>query len=114
MKLNFSLDVIKCTAITTSPTGTEFALATTEGVSIYSRDSENFSPIGLNETATPANLLKALDAKKFGEAIIMSLSINEPSLIRQTFETIPMKEITLLASTIPSSYAIPALGFVAR
>ena len=106
--------MIKCTAITTSPTGTEFALATTEGVSIYSRDSENFSPIGLNETATPANLLKALDSKNFGEAIIMSLSINEPSLIRQTFETIPMKEITLLASTIPASYAIPALGFVAR
>ena len=106
--------MIKCTAITTSPTGTEFALATTEGVSIYSKDSDNFSPIGLIESATPSNLLATLEAGNYGEALIMALSLNETKLTRQTFETIPIKEITLLANTIPASYAVPALNFVAR
>ena len=109
---SFKLDVIKCTAITTSPTGTEFALATTEGVSIYSKDSTNFSPIGLTESITPVNLLKSLDSKLYGDAMVMALSLSETQLMRRTFESIPLNEIQLLASTMPPAYAIAALTFV--
>merc|ERR1712147_390297 len=82
------------------------------GVSIYSKDATNFSPIGLAEAITPSNLLKSLNEKLYGEAIVMALSLNETQLTKRTFESIPLKEIDLLASTMPPAYAIAALTFV--
>jgi len=108
------LGAVKCFGLSVSPAGSEFAFATPEGVSIFGKNRTLFAPIGLSEAATPANCILNLENENYAEALLIALTLNEISLLRQTVESIPIKMISLLASTLPHSFAIMALNFISR
>ena len=97
-----------------SPAGNEFSIATPEGVSIFAKDSNTFAPVSLSESATPDNILKALKIDNYSDAIVMAFTRNEEKLIRRVIESIPLSNIELIVASLPATYAIPALTFVAR
>ena len=70
-------DSLKCQCVTVSPAGNEFAIATPEGVSVYSKNSNYFQPINLTESATPKNFLLNLANGDFGYALNMALTLSE-------------------------------------
>ena len=79
-----------------SPTGREFAAATTEGLLMFSLESKLiFDPFELDEEATPKATRQYLRQSVYDIALSMALRLNEPDLIREVLEQIPMKEVTL-------------------
>jgi periodic tryptophan protein 2 len=58
---------VRCTGVQFSPTGLAFAVASTEGLLVYSvDDSLVFDPFELGEDVTPAAAVAALDGGGFG------------------------------------------------
>ena len=79
-----------------SPTGREFAAATTEGLLMFSLETKlMFDPFELDEEATPKATRQYLRQSVYDIALSMALRLNEPDLIREVLEQIPMKEVTL-------------------
>ena len=105
---------VKCLSVSVSPAGNEFAFATPEGVNIFAKNRSIFAPIGLSEAATPANCILNLEKENYAEALLIALTLSENNLLCQIVEAIPIKMIKLLVSTLPHSFAIPALNFIAR
>lgn len=105
---------IACQGIHFSPTGNEFALATAEGISIYSKSRRTFASLPLNESATPGNVLKNLNTGEYGSALNMAMVINKDSLIRQTVESVPRNSIELLVGSLPDNISLPLLSWIAK
>ena len=55
-----------------------------------------FDPFELDEEATPKATRQYLRQSVYDIALSMALRLNEPDLIREVLEQIPMKEVTLL------------------
>ena len=82
-----------------SPTGREFAAATTEGLLLFSLDSKMmFDPFELDEDITPKAAKMHIRNSNYYLALSMALRLNEPDLIRQVMEQIPVNEVSILSS----------------
>lgn len=108
--------VIRTSAIRFSPTGASFAAASTEGLLIYSTsDSFYFDPFDLDEDVTPASVERALnDENDVLKALIMSFRLNEKYLIKKVYESIPSREIKLVAKGVPVIYLARLLEFLVQ
>lgn len=96
-----------------SPTGRDFAAATTEGLLIYSLDTKlMFDPFELDEEITPNTIRETIKDKDFGKAVLMALRLNETDLIRQAVEHVPKSDIGLVAADMPEKYVEKMLKFV--
>ncbi|KAJ5995118.1 hypothetical protein N7481_002095 [Penicillium waksmanii] len=87
---------VRVTCVDFAPTGRAFCAASTEGLLVYSLDTDFvFDPVDLDITITPSTILATLDAAKaaaeantidddntFLKALIMAFRLNESKLIR--------------------------------
>ncbi|KAF2970854.1 hypothetical protein GQX73_g2718 [Xylaria multiplex] len=106
---------VKVTGVAFSPAGTSFCAASTEGLLIYSLDSElQFDPFDLNMEITPASTLAVLENEKdYLKALVMAFRLNEAGLIKRVFQAIPYPDIPLVVGQFPTVYVARLLRFVA-
>ena len=108
------LPEIRVTSVGFSPAGTSFCAASTEGLLIYSLDSNlQFDPFDLNMEITPASTLAVLQEGDYLKALVMAFRLNEASLIKAVFQAVPHREIPLVVAGVPGVYVSRLLRFVA-
>nr|XP_014091332.1 periodic tryptophan protein 2 homolog [Bactrocera oleae] len=106
---------IKVFSVRFMPTGQAYAVATTEGLCLYSLDKGVvFDPFHLSLEVTPKSIHESVDKQDFSQALIMSLKLNEPHLIYMVLEKIPRNDIKLICSTLPETFAPSLLQILAR
>ncbi|TVY52781.1 Periodic tryptophan protein 2-like [Lachnellula cervina] len=106
---------VRVTGVSFAPTGRSFCAASTEGLLIYSLDTiPLFDPVDLDLAVTPASTLHVLHKERdYLKALVMAFRLNEAPLIRQVFEAIPHKNISLVVEETPVVYIPRLLRFVA-
>ncbi|KAL2002671.1 hypothetical protein VTN02DRAFT_6206 [Thermoascus thermophilus] len=120
---------VRVSAVAFSPTGRSFCAASTEGLLIYSLDTEFvFDPFDLDIDITPDSILATLDAAKkagaatssddnessFLKALIMAFRLNESALIHRVYEAISPSNIPHIVRSVPTVYLPRLLRFVAH
>lgn len=119
---------VRVMSVDFAPTGRAFCAASTEGLLIYSLDTDFvFDPIDLDITITPSTILATLEAAKtaaasnavdddntFLKALIMAFRLNESKLIRAVYEGIPPPDIPHVVRSVPTVYLPRLLRFVAH
>ncbi|KAJ5908542.1 periodic tryptophan protein 2 [Penicillium taxi] len=119
---------VRVMSVDFAPTGRAFCAASTEGLLIYSLDTEFvFDPFDLDITITPSTILATLDAAKqahktgtndeentFLKALIMAFRLNESKLLRAVYEAIPPSDIPHVVRAVPTVYLPRLLRFVAH
>lgn len=97
--------VIRTKCLRIAPTGRTWAAATTEGVLIHSiDDSFIFDPTDLDIDVTPEAVDEALSEGQMRRALILSLRLNEDSLIKKCIFAVSPVDIPAVAPTIPYRY----------
>ncbi|WEW56157.1 U3 snoRNP protein [Emydomyces testavorans] len=124
---------IRVTSTAFSPTCRSFCASSTEGLLVYSLDTDLvFDPFDLDISITPDTILATVTAAKsastasssassntkladssFLKALIMSFRLNESSLIRTVYESIPPRDIPHIVRALPTVYITRLLRFVA-
>jgi periodic tryptophan protein 2 len=120
---------VRVSAVAFSPIGHSFCAASTEGLLIYSVDTEFiFDPFDLDISITPDSILDTLQAAKnssssappdssessFLKALIMAFRLNQAPLIRVVYEGIPASDIPHVVRAVPTVYLPRLLRFVAN
>ncbi|OJJ48949.1 hypothetical protein ASPZODRAFT_149923 [Penicilliopsis zonata CBS 506.65] len=120
---------VRVTSVAFSPTGRAFCAASTEGLLVYSLDTEIvFDPFDLDIDITTSNILATLEAAKkastsgtaddddasYLKALIMAFRLNEARLIRVVYEAIPAGDIPHVVRSVPTVYLPRFLRFVAH
>lgn len=119
---------VRVMSVDFSPTGRAFCAASTEGLLIYSLDTDFvFDPYDLDITITPSTILETLDAAKvasatntidddntFLKALIMAFRLNENKIMRAVYESIPPQDIPHVVRDVPTVYLPRLLRFVAH
>lgn len=104
---------IRVTSVQFSPTASSFAASSTEGILIYSVDEEViFDPFDLDLETTPESINESLISKEYLTALVMSFRLNEVDLIHKVYESIPIKDIPIVASDLPIIYVEKLLTFI--
>ncbi|XP_020581444.1 periodic tryptophan protein 2 homolog [Phalaenopsis equestris] len=102
---NLGRPIIRTKCLKISPTGRSWAAATTEGVLIYSIDeSFIFYPTDLDIDVTPEAVDSALSEALHQRALLISLRLNEGSLIKKCIFFVKTADIPAIASSIPVKY----------
>ncbi|KAJ5586229.1 hypothetical protein N7450_006016 [Penicillium hetheringtonii] len=108
---------VRVTCVDFAPTGRAFCAASTEGLLVYSLDTDFvFDPVDLDITITPSTILATLEAAKaasesntvdddntFLKALIMAFRLNESKLIRAVYEAIPLQTLPTQSDLFPLS-----------
>lgn len=119
---------VRVMSVDFAPTGRAFCAASTEGLLIYSLDTDFiFDPFDLDITITPSSILATLEAAQkaaasdavdeentFLKALIMAFRLNESKLIRAVYEAIPPSDIPHVVRSVPTVYLPRLLRFVAH
>ncbi|KAK9281854.1 hypothetical protein L1049_004760 [Liquidambar formosana] len=102
---NHGRPIIQTTCLRIAPTGRTWAASTTEGVLIYSMDeSFIFDPTDLDIDVTPGAVDAALSEDQPSRALILSLRLNEDTLIKKCIFAVSPIDIPAVAATIPFRY----------
>ncbi|KAJ1966268.1 U3 snoRNP protein [Dipsacomyces acuminosporus] len=97
-----------------SPTGRQWAAASTEGLLIYSLDETMvFDPYELDEDVTPDTIRNLTRKGEHLRALVNAFRLNEQYLIRETYEAIPPLDVVLLTKDFPEAYLEKLLKFIA-
>ena len=114
---------VRVSCVAFSPTGRSFCAATTEGLLIYSLDSDFvFDPFDLDISITPNSILDTLEAAKAGttgdntsflKALVMAFRLNESNIIRAVYEGIAAADVPHVVDALPTVYLPRLLRFVA-
>ncbi|XP_043721408.1 periodic tryptophan protein 2 [Telopea speciosissima] len=97
--------VIRTKCLRIAPTGRFWAAATTEGVLVYSIDeSFIFDPTDLDMDVTPEAVDDALDDDQPQRALLLSLRLNEDTLIKKCIVSVKPVDIKAVALSIPFKY----------
>ncbi len=101
---------LRCRGLALSPSGREWAAASTEGVLLYSRDSgaAAFDPTYLTEDLTPAAVAAALAAGSHARALLLALRLGEPGLVARAVLATPENAVPAAAAGVPPAL-LPAL-----
>ena len=76
-----------------SYTGRAWAATTTEGLLIYSLDSNLvFDPFDLEMDITPTNVKSTLAKGEYSTALMLSFRLNEKGLIQEVLENTPVTD----------------------
>ncbi|KAH8413779.1 hypothetical protein KR222_008085, partial [Zaprionus bogoriensis] len=98
-----------------SPTGQAFAAAGTEGLCVYALDKGVvFDPFDLSLEVTPKATHDALKKQEYTKALVMSLKLNEPSLVNLVLERVPYRDIELICTDLSPDFAQRLLQQLAR
>ncbi|KAJ9692558.1 hypothetical protein PVL29_011551 [Vitis rotundifolia] len=102
---NHGRPVIRTKCLRIAPTGRSWAAATTEGVLVYSMDeSFIFDPTDLDIDVTPEAVDAALSEGQPSRALILSLRLNEDTLIKKCIFAVSPVDIPAVASSVPLRY----------
>ncbi|XP_062060510.1 periodic tryptophan protein 2 homolog [Lepus europaeus] len=105
---------IRVTSLRFSPTGRCWAATTTEGLLLYSLDSQMlFDPFELDTSVTPKRIREALRRREFTQAILMAFRLNEQTLVQEALEAVPWDEIEVVSASLPELYVEKVLRFLA-
>ena len=91
-----------------NPTGRSFAAATTLGLLVYSLDApgilaeESFDPMELDIELTPEAVRGAITKGDSLLALLGALRLNEASLLRKIYEQVPIEEVPLVLTRLPT------------
>ncbi|KAJ2704779.1 U3 snoRNP protein [Coemansia sp. IMI 203386] len=97
-----------------SPTGRQWAAASTEGLLIYSLDETiTFDPYELDEDVTPDTIRDLSRKGDHLRALVNAFRLNERYLIREVYEAIPPLDVILLTKDFPEAYLERLLRFIA-
>ncbi|CAM8882854.1 unnamed protein product [Rhodiola kirilowii] len=97
--------IIQTKCLRIAPTGRNWAAATTEGVLIYSiDDSIIFDPTDLDIDVTPEAVEAALHEGQSSRALILSLRLNEDSIIKKCIFGVNPTDIPAVVSSVPFKY----------
>ncbi|KAJ2858697.1 U3 snoRNP protein [Coemansia erecta] len=97
-----------------SPTGRQWAAASTEGLLIYSLDETiTFDPYELDEDVTPDTIRDLSCKGDHLRALVNAFRLNEKYLIREIYESIPPLDVILLTKDFPEAYLERLLRFIA-
>lgn len=105
---------VRVTSVEFSPTALAFAAASTEGLLIFSTDtSVVFDPFDLDVDITPAATAEVLEQDKdYLTALVMAFRLNEQYLVHRVYESVPMRDIALVARELPTVYVARLFGFI--
>lgn len=104
---------IRVTSVKFSPTSAAFAAASTEGLLIFSADNSLvFDPFDLDLDITPQSTLEVVKEKDFLTALVMAFRLNEPAVTHQVYESIPVRDISIVVQSLPLVYVSKLLGFI--
>lgn len=106
----------------------QFAAATSQGVFVYTADmglggpsimsgvfggeNSRFVPQMLTKNVSAPSVLEALEAKDLSKAMILSLALNDRTLIRKVYESIPVRQIPIVVASIGAPLLPALLSFL--
>lgn len=100
-----TLPEVRVNSLQFSPTGQSWAAACTEGLVLYSLESDVvFDPFQLDCDITPNKILQASINKEHTKALVMSLRINEVYLVCQVMEEVKPSDIALVVQSLREPY----------
>jgi len=106
---------VMTTQVAFSSTGREWATVSSEGLHIYSLDDDMiFDPISLTEDITPSAVLSNLLSGRHGIALVISLHLNEFSLIRHVLENTPYESIPHVVKSIGPMHLEKSMQYIAE
>lgn len=104
---------VRVTSVQFSPSSSAFAAASTEGLLIFSTDSEVvFDPFELDMDVTPESVAESLREKNWVYALVMAFRLNEQYLLDQVVEQIPVGDVPLVCSDLPLVYVNRLLKYL--
>jgi periodic tryptophan protein 2 len=114
-KGNKNLAKIKIIAVKFSQTNRSWAVATTEGIFIYSLDSTfNFTPLQLDINITSKNAEEAFAKGALLKAITYGFYLNDYDLVTKYINSIPHSQIILISNKLNFNLVGPMLDFLAK
>ena len=110
-----TLPSVRTACVKFSPTGRSWAASNTEGILIYSLDSAvQFDPIDLDMEITPQSLNASLADKKYLQALVISLRMNEGLLVFNVLNSVPLSQIPIISTQIPDKYLQMLYEWIAK
>lgn len=98
-----------------NPTGRNFGIISTEGISLYSLDvCKRFDPFKLEGDITTELTLEELKKENYEEALNMSLRLNDSKLIRAVVENFPENSSKILFNFSEKSLCIYLVKTIIR
>uniref|UniRef100_A0A182YAC3 WD_REPEATS_REGION domain-containing protein n=1 Tax=Anopheles stephensi TaxID=30069 RepID=A0A182YAC3_ANOST len=110
------LPEVKVDCVRFSPSGQSWAAVSTEGLLVYALNKGIvFDPYQLSTEVTPRATRNLLNKEQnYAGALLMSLKLNETTLIQEVLESVPYRDIELVIGSLPDEYALRTLQFVAK
>lgn len=106
---------IKIIAVKFSQTNRSWAVATTEGIFIYSLDSSfNFTPLQLDINITSNNAEEAFKKGALLKAITYGFYLNDYDLVTKYINSISQSQIVLICNKLHFNLVGPMLDFLAK
>lgn len=106
---------IKIVSVKFSNTNRSWAVATTEGIFIYSLDSSlNFTPLQLDMNITSKSAEEAFNSGATLKAIVYGFYLNDYDLITKYINSIAHSQIVLVCNKLPFNLVGPMLDFLAK
>eukprot|EP01038_Epipyxis_sp_PR26KG_P014178 gene14178-19024_t len=106
---------VATSALCFSPTGREWAVASTQGLQVFSLDDAMlFAPTDLDIAITPQAIENSFNREEYGLAINMALHLGERELIKKAFDSVPMDSIELVVKSVDPRMMKDALKFIAE
>jgi len=98
-----------------SSTGREWATVSNEGLHIYSLDDDMiFDPISLTEAITTGAVQSNLKSGNYADALLMSLHLNEFTIVKQVLEETPYTSIPHVVRSIGTEHLERLLQFISK
>jgi len=84
-----------------SPTGHEFAVATTQGLQIFCLDDELlFVPLELDVEITPQTVDFTISQENYSKALLMSVFLGDKGMIQKVLESVKIENIQLVVRSL--------------
>ena len=102
-------------AIRFSPTGRDWAAATTQGLQVFSLDEDMlFAPTDLDMTITPQAVKAAVGKHEYGLALNMALHLGEKNVLKIAVDAVPPEGIELVVKSVDVRMLRDLLRFLAE
>ncbi|EHS64116.1 hypothetical protein PGTUg99_020787 [Puccinia graminis f. sp. tritici] len=106
---------IRTKSVKFSPTGRSWGAASTDGLLLYSLDDTiHFDPFELTIEITPTSIQQTVEKSEYLKALVMAFRLNEKYMIKSVYQSIPFKEIKIIAAQLPPTYVSRLLEFISK
>jgi periodic tryptophan protein 2 len=113
--INKNKNAIKIVSVKYSSTNRSFAIATNEGIYVYSLDTTmSFSPLQLGIDVTTTTALEAFNQGSYLKALVFSFYLNKNDLMSKFLNSIPNNQISIISTKLPFNVVGPLLDFLAK